>query len=553
MGELDIEAVGLGGGKVRPFRRNASKNKGAEQPRARATDPRPEIVVRNELAAMTDQAEAALLAASDLGIYQRGGVLVHVGTVEASRKIRGVRREAAAPVIVPLRIPALVEKLDRAAKWVRFVKAKPDEMPDTKDGLKKVDARPDQDVARGLEARASWPLPYLAGVIQTPTLRPDGTILDRPGYDTETGLLYVPNATYPTIPAEPSREDAVRALEILREPLAEFPFVTEHHRAAALAAVLSCVARFAIAGAVPMFGIDARAPGTGKGLLVSALAMIGAGRAPARMTAPKDDGEEMRKAILALAMEGDPCILIDNVERPLGSDALASVVSDLVVKGRLLGVSKMVESECSAVWFATGNGLRFKGDLGRRVVPIDLDAGVENPEARTFNRPDLLAFVTSERPRFVSAALTILRAYHVAGRPPHERGAPIGSFEAWDALIRGVCAWIGLDDPTLGRERIRAEGDADLDGLRAFLAAAHEVQREVAWTVAALAKIATGTEYDELREALLNFGDGEKLSTRAIGKALDRYEGRIVDGRRFRRTTRGAGGSWKWRVEVVEA
>ena len=547
MGDLDVETVGLGGGKVRPFRRNAGKSTSAEQPRARPTDQRPEIVVRNELAAMTDEAEAALLAASDLGIYQRGGVLVHVGTVGASRKIRGVRRDAAAPAIVTLRFPALVEKLDRAAKWVKL-------RQDTTSGeWEKLDARPDQDVARGLEARASWPLPYLAGVIQTPTLRPDGTILDRPGYDTETELLYVPNAIYPAIPAEPSREDAVRALEALREPLAEFPFVAEHHRAAALAAVLSCVARFAIAGAaVPMFGIDARAPGTGKGLLVSALAMIGAGRAPARMTAPKDDGEEMRKAILALAMEGDPCILIDNVERPLGSDALASVVSDLVVKGRLLGVSKMVESECSAVWFATGNGLRFKGDLGRRVVPIDLDAGVENPEARQFKRPDLLAFVARERPRLIAAALTILRAYEVAGRPAHEWGAPIGSFEEWDARIRGVCAWIGLDDPALGRARIRAEGDADLDGLRGFLAAAYEVQRESAWTVAALAQIAKGTEYAELHEALLNFGDGEKLSTRAIGKALDRYEGRIVDGHRFRRTTRGAGGSWKWRVEVVE-
>lgn len=38
-------------------------------------------------------------------------------------------------------------------------------------------------------------LPVLHGVTHTPAMRADGTILDKPGYDTATGLLYLPDQT----------------------------------------------------------------------------------------------------------------------------------------------------------------------------------------------------------------------------------------------------------------------------------------------------------------------------------------------------------------------
>ena len=85
--------------------------------------------------------------------------------------------------------------------------------------------------------------------------------------------------------------------------------------------------------------------------------------------------------------------------------------------------------------------------LGRRVVPIDLDSKMERPEDRKdFKHPDLLPWVTSQRARLVAAALTVLRAYHVAGRPSHGEPA-MGSFEAWDAIVRGAVVWSYGTDP----------------------------------------------------------------------------------------------------------
>ena len=67
-------------------------------------------------------------------------------------------------------------------------------------------------IAKTLLARQQWKLPVLAGVIQAPTLRYDGSILQNPGYDAETGLFYNPGKTlFPPIPHSPSFEEAIAA------------------------------------------------------------------------------------------------------------------------------------------------------------------------------------------------------------------------------------------------------------------------------------------------------------------------------------------------------
>ena len=135
----------------------------------------------------------------------------------------------------------------------------------------------------------------------------------------------------------------------------------------------------------------------------------------------------------------------------------------------------MVRLPLHTVWLASGNNVGFRRTLGCRVVPIHLDAKVETPEDRTgFVYPDLLAHVRAQRPQLVVAALTVLRGSHLANRPCHDKGPRMGSFEAWDDLIRSAVIWAGLDDPATtdenrGRGRIRAQADDDLEGLGALL------------------------------------------------------------------------------------
>ena len=169
----------------------------------------------------------------------------------------------------------------------------------------------------------------------------------------------------------------------------------------------------------------------------------------------------------AVAMEGLSCVLLDNLDGPLGSSALAAALTATSWRDRLLGVSRTVEAPLTTMWQSSGNNTVFRGDLGRRVVPIDLDAHVEHPEDRGgWRYPDLLRWVREHRAGLLVAALTILRGYHVAGRPAHRCGPCKGSFEGWDDLIRGAVVWAEFGDPLAGTERIRREDDGDVAALR---------------------------------------------------------------------------------------
>jgi hypothetical protein len=222
----------------------------------KAEDGRPQIVVTPEMWQVTDQAVASLPRVADLYVFNDAlARVVHDGGRTAH-----VRRAAGAPRIVPATRAALRDALSWSALWLQHSAAA--------DGL--VQRQPPEWVAPAVLGRGTWPgLPRLAGVVEAPCLRPDGTVLDRPGYDEATGLLYAPNAEYPAVPERPTREDAARAADTLMALVEEFPFEDNAHAAAWLAAVLTVPARPAVLGPCPLIVFDAPAPGSGKTLLAA--------------------------------------------------------------------------------------------------------------------------------------------------------------------------------------------------------------------------------------------------------------------------------------------
>ncbi len=500
---------------------------------------RPTVPVTTDLSAVADQAVAVLDGDPDRRIYQRAGLLVRVAAAHSESPTGGVSRSVGAPVIARAPRAWIREELSRAARWERS-KA---------DGGSSAVAPPVW-VAETIEARDRWPFPELAGVIEAPTMRADGTILDAPGFDDETGLLLRPSGEFPPVPAAPTSAQVRAAVELVLAPWGDFPFVAESDRAAAIAAMLTATARAAVPGPAPLFAWRATAPGSGKSLGADVQSIIATGRPAARMVAVRDDAE-MRKRILAIGLQGAGVVLLDNVDGSLGSPALAAALTGTTFTDRLLGASQVVTVPLTGLtWLATGNALVFNGDLGRRVVPIDLDAQLEHPEDRAdFAHPDLLAWVRSQREALVVAGLTILRAYHVAGRPRHG-GARIGSFELWDDLIRGATVWCDIGDPAAGRDRVRKEGDQDLDVLRAAAGAWWERYGSAA---VKLAEVARHAESDAvLRDGLAGLTRRGVVDARSLGYALRRVSGRIVSGRRFE-TGKTVKGTRTWRVAEVRS
>ena len=153
-----------------------------------------EILVRDELVALTDEAIAVLIEQRE--VYVRGRMLVHLGQSDGLEDpTTRLTRPAGAPVIVPLTVAALRDGLDRAAHWVKAAGRK---------GTRRVPALPPAWAAEQILARTAWPFPPLEGVVATPVLRPDGTVLGTPGYDRATGLFYEPLTDFPAVPDAPT-------------------------------------------------------------------------------------------------------------------------------------------------------------------------------------------------------------------------------------------------------------------------------------------------------------------------------------------------------------
>lgn len=199
-----------------------------------------------------------------------------------------------------------------------------------------------------------------------------------------------------------------------------FPFVNDTDLAVALAAILTIALRGAFE-LTPMFLIRAHDVGNGKSYLVDVIATIVIGRACPVMAAGGSIGE-LEKRLGAILLEGGTVISLDNLSFDLDSEVLCQILTQPIVKTRILGQSVVPECEWRGTLLATGNNVRVVGDLVRRALTCNLDAGVERPEQREFEF-DPIARVYADRGTYIAAAITIARAYRAYGRldPPTPR------------------------------------------------------------------------------------------------------------------------------------
>ena len=145
----------------------------------------------------------------------------------------------------------------------------------------------------------------------------------------------------------------------------------------ALSLFLTGLCRRAI-GFAPLHGMSATAAGTGKSKLVDLASILMSGR-DAPVISLNVGRDEIEKRVDAALLAGDPLISFDNCNGPLDSALICQMLSQTWLKIRVLGVSQQPTAPTSALVCATGNGLTLEGDLTRRTIRCELDAGVERP------------------------------------------------------------------------------------------------------------------------------------------------------------------------------
>jgi putative DNA primase/helicase len=243
-------------------RAKRAKKKRPERAARGANDKRPLIsIAANDIERIVDEVQAALIAA-DRGLYQRGGKIV---TAERVPAIAAGDKKITVTSVCERGDLALREDASTAAAFEKF-DARADGM---------VTTDPPMAIIQTLQQRGGrLRFPVLAGVVHTPTMRADGSLLTMAGYDKATGLLLDPlGVTFPPIPDRPTRDDALKALADLLYLIKDFPFVTPAHRAVALSGFLTAPIRRCLPTA-PFHAFSAPIRGSGKSKLVDIASVI---------------------------------------------------------------------------------------------------------------------------------------------------------------------------------------------------------------------------------------------------------------------------------------
>jgi hypothetical protein len=469
--------------------------------------------------------------AVDPTLFQRGGVLVRVIHDEPTQG--ALRRGPGSTTITFMPQACLRERMTQYAEFTTFVKRG--------ETVEEVVTHPTQWLVAAVDARGEWSgIRQLKGISDVPVLRADGTLCQTPGYDEKTGVLYEPSGEFPTVPDDVTMDDADAAVEEIFDVVGDFPFESDEHRSAWLAALLTPLARFAFDGPAPLFLVDANVRGAGKGLLVQTIGYIVLGR-EMPVSSYAHDPDEMRKKITAIALAGDRMIHLDNLEGNFGNDTLDRALTATRWKDRLLGKSQEVDLPLIPVWYGTGNNVAVAADTTRRIIHIRLDVLEERPEERTgFKHPELITHIKQNRGKLLASAFTILRAYCNAGKP-RQTVTPFGSFEGWSHLVREAIVWVGQPDPCLTRGKLAESSDTTTDSVGQLITAweAYDTSAQGIVVSEALSRLYTKDcpPRDEasvaMRAALENLvgcPPGRVPSPRQVGAKFKFFRRRVIGG-----------------------
>lgn len=480
-----------------------------------------------EIPYICDVAESEM--AKSKRYYQRSCMIVTITTDPGTKEI----------TVKPLSLSSLTRVLAEAAIWQRYDKRSQSWFV----------CDPSERHVRILHDADSYPhLPILNGIARQPYLRPDGSLMMNAGYDAKTGMFGVFDSRKFNVPDKPTKQQAVQALDELSELLREFAFKTEHDRAAALSGILTAVVRTSLSQA-PMFHIKAPSIASGKSYFCELMTAFATSQRGTPHAFPADD-EECRKLLLAELLTVPAVVEFDNLTSDLiPHKSLCTALTSEFISGRILGQSKTAEVGTRTLFLSSGNNVDPVRDMTRRTVTITLDPACETPAAREFNKQPVNE-VRSDRGRFVSLALIIVRAWICAGKPKAECKS-IANYAEWSDYCRQSLLWLGLPDPAACIFESMCE-DPDRELLGDFLRAWFDRFGHVPTSV----KDATNPLFssDELLEIIGNIA-GERdgsINRKRLGWWIKRHARQVVNGLRLVQDT-STHNAAKWKVESVQS
>jgi hypothetical protein len=394
----------------------------------------------------------------------------------------------------------------------------------------KGEVTPRRDVLAAVLARQSWPnLPPLRRIIATPVLRPDGTLLQTPGYDPATAFYLTTGGMHlDPVPEQPTPGQVDEACEFLLDRfLADFPWRTPADRANYVALLVTPIVRPFTRALSPFGIVDATMPGSGKTILTSCVGLL----VGQRVLTWTDSEDELRKSITTVLADSAGAVVFDNLVEghAINSAVLARLVTERTWTDRRLGTNSAATYDNDRLWLATGNNLRTGGDMASRAVWVRLDPDCPRPEARTgFSIPGLDTWILDPDNRAVVLrhVLTLILDWTAHGAQISRNVPEMRQFTRWARHLGGFLEHHGIPG-FLGNADTARELDDDGSEWRAFLLRWHTLHGEARLSANDLRKSAeTGVGGDLWHGSFPTTGSGHLLTVRSLGKRLTGQIGR---------------------------
>jgi len=281
------------------------------------------------------------------------------------------------------------------------------------------------------------------------------------------------------MPDEPTHADAMIALAVVEDIIADFPWADESSKANCIGGLLTVIVRAAIGGCIPLEILDSPVLGTSKSLLAEVQSIIATGRQTGLLGDMPGKNDEMRKQITSALVRGQTIIMWDNVTTSIRHGSLAAVLTCDVWNDRILGQTRMISAPNRAVWVVSGNNVVVEGECSRRWYGVRIDTGEADPHKRKkedFRHYPLKPYVRKHRGEILAALLTIARAWFVAGKPKPAVARQMGSFEEWTETIGGILDFVGLTSFLGNMDKAAKEADIEKSEWGMFLAAVQWAQ-----------------------------------------------------------------------------
>jgi hypothetical protein len=409
------------------------------------------------------------------GTYVSSGRVVVVERVSGTPGAVAGDEDSPLPITASeVRAPELAALLAEHANTYRLRTRK------TSDGgteLYEEEVTPPPNVLTAALARKEWPkLRPLFGIVGAPVLRPDGSLLQDPGYDPATGLYLASKVPLEQVPPKPATGQVKAARKFLLTTfLGDFPWVGDADKANYVGLLVTPILRSYLRTLIPFGVVTSTMPSSGKTILTCGLGMLYGQRI---LTWPGSDEAELRKAITSVLADPVGTIIFDNLAEGtvIDSPVLARLITDRTWADRLLGGNKTAAFANDRVWTATGNNLRLGGDMRTRSVLVGLNPDMPRPEERTgFKIPDLdqWILVTANQRKVLWHLLVLVADWTQAGAP-RRGGLTMRQFTPWAEAVGGFLAHHGISE-FLGNVETVRDIDEEESTWTAFFAQWHKV------------------------------------------------------------------------------